>query len=132
DLDAELRRGFDQAVEDLRLEAEQLAGRGGEGVGAALLAGDEAGLAEDVARLQHAEGEGAVGGGALDGDLAPLEHVEIAFLGAMAEDQAPGVVHLLARRLVEAEDLIVGEVGERPQPPQARGELELPPWLAAL
>ena len=98
DLDAHLRRALDQEVHGLGLQPEDLAGRGGQGVGAALVPGDEAGLAEEVARLDHAEREGAVRGGALDRDLPLLQHVEVAPLGAVAKIEAADVVDLLVAR----------------------------------
>src|SRR3954464_5485439 len=125
DLDPQLRGVLHQVVERRGVETEDQAGGGGEGVGAALLASDEARLAEEVPRLDHPQREGAVGGGALDGDLPPFQHVEVALLGAVAEDQAAHVVDLLAHGLGEAEDLLVGEVGEGLDPPQARSQLEL-------
>ena len=99
DLDSHLGRRLDEVVHHRGVEAEDLAGGGGQGIGIPLVGGEEADLAEQLARVHHAEVEGAVGGGALEVDLPPLQHVEVASLAAVGEDQVADVVNLLAHRL---------------------------------
>ena len=71
--------------------------------------GDEVDLAEELARLEQGEREGAVGGRPLDGDLALLEQVEVGALAAVGEDQRAAAA-LPRDRGGELEDLLVGQV----------------------
>src|SRR6185436_12222732 len=95
DLYAELGVAADDLVELARRETQQVAGVRGDGVARALGAGEEVDLAEEIARLEQAEREGAVRRAALDGDLALLEHVEVGPRRALGENEGALLVLLL-------------------------------------
>src|SRR6185295_20170050 len=64
-------------------------------------------------------------GRALDRDLAVLDEIEVAAGVAVREDQAADLVRLGLDRARQAEDHLVGQVGEQADVAQARRELDL-------
>src|SRR6185369_1059312 len=92
ELGAQVRRVLDDLLQDRGVDPEDLGRLDGDGVARPLLAGDEARLAEDLAGIDGAERERAVGGAALDGDLAALQDVEVLPGAVVGEDDAADLV----------------------------------------